>query len=140
MIQFLPQKFSKIHWFLDNQAVFYYFLQLYQIQSHKNVRRKTLTAQNFCRFLKFWKERMSENQTPTAILDQTRKVHQKNLGDKSSEEVNRQKALIKMMIEQYERKLIIQKKVQEAKLRQMNQKIAEVRKESDALKVKYNLN
>ena len=79
---------------------------------------------------------MSENQTPTVILDQTRKVHQKNLGDKSSE----QSELMKMMIEQYERKLIIQKKVQEAKLRQMDQKIAEVRKESDALKVKYNLN
>ena len=44
------------------------------------------------------------------------------------------------MIEQYERKLIIQKNVHEAKLRQMDQKIAEVRKESDALKVKYNLN
>ena len=78
---------------------------------------------------------MSENQTPTVILDQIRKVHQKNLGDKSSE----QSELMKMMIEQYERKLIIQKKVQEAKLRQMDQKIAEVRKESDALKVKYNL-
>ena len=83
---------------------------------------------------------MSENQTPTAILDQTRKVHQKNLGDKSSEEVKCRSELMKMMIEQYERKLIIQKKVQEAKLRQMDQKIAEVRKESDALKVKYNLN
>lgn len=83
---------------------------------------------------------MSENQTPSAILDQTRKVHQKNLDDKSSEEVKRRSELIKMMIEQYERKLIIQKKVHEAKLRQMDQKIADVRKESDALKVKYNLN
>ena len=34
---------------------------------------------------------MSENQTPVTILDQTRKVHQKNLDDKSSEEVKRQK-------------------------------------------------
>ena len=56
MIQFLPQKFSKIHWFLDNQAVFYYFLQLSQIQSHKNVRRKTLTAQNFVVFWNFEKK------------------------------------------------------------------------------------
>ena len=83
---------------------------------------------------------MSENQAPSAVLDQTRKVHQKNLDDKSSEEVKRRSELMKMMIEQYERKLIIQKKVHEAKLRQMDQKIAEVRKESDALKVKYNLN
>ena len=59
-------------------------------QYHKNERRKTLTAQNFCRFFEILKK-MSENQTPMTILDQTRKVHQKNLDDKSSEEVKRQK-------------------------------------------------
>lgn len=80
---------------------------------------------------------MSENQTPTVILDQISNVEKKF---ESSEEVKRRRELMKMMIEQYERKLIIQKKVHEAKLRQTDQKIAGVRKESIALKVKYSLN
>ena len=106
-------------------------------QSNKKERRKTLSAQNFCRFFKIYNKRMSENQTPTVILDQISNVEKKF---ESSEEVKRRRELMKMMIEQYERKLIIQKKVHEAKLRQTDQKIAGVRKESIALKVKYSLN
>ena len=80
---------------------------------------------------------MSENQTATAILDQTRKVHQKNQCDKSSEEVKSRSELIKMMIDQYERTIIIGKKVHEAQLRQMalQEKIsAEIQTETTKVK------
>ena len=50
------QKFNSIIWFLDNQAVFYYFLQLYQINTTKTSGAKRSLHKIFVVFWNFEKK------------------------------------------------------------------------------------